>query len=404
MRSFLLEELADALDDRSGQFRYFFVLSSGRIEPYAADDPAAALLSGRSDAILISPLSHAEARHMTSDFIETLAYGKLAGLLEEALAGSAGSGRFLQVIGAYPRARRSWLSYRQRRLHALALEWLTRNGVDLNRFGLDLPARTQEEATGLRFDARLEPMLEASTERAAALAKKVRRLDASGADALAVAKRALRFDEIFHSNAIRGNRLTRDQSETVVRRGLAVGGLTLREHLEAVNLNKALDHAELLAQSEAPLSEHALRELHAKLYAGIDDEIAGLYRRTDARLVGRDYLPPESVLVPALIRECTEWLEESAAHPVAKAVAAQAKVLNIAPFADGNGRVGRLLTNLLLAGAGYPPAVVRAEDRARYYDALHQVDEGDMSGLLQLTIERIQDGMQHIETALANVA
>ena len=40
VRNFLLEELADALDDRSGQFRYFFIVSSGRVEPYAADDPA----------------------------------------------------------------------------------------------------------------------------------------------------------------------------------------------------------------------------------------------------------------------------------------------------------------------------------------------------------------------------
>jgi len=404
MRNFLLEELADALDDRSGQFRYFFVASSGRIEPYASDDPTLLHMGGRSDALLIEPISHAEAHRMINDFIETLADGELAVRLQETMAGSASDGRFLQVIGAYPRARRSWLSYRQRRLHALALEWLARNGVDLARFGLDLPARMQEEATGLRFDARLEPKLEAASERAATLAKKLRRLDARGREALSACQAELRIDEVFHSNAIRGNRLTRDQTETVLRRGLTVGDLSLREHLEAVNLNKALEHAAILAVSTAPLTEHALRELHAKLYASIDDEIAGLYRRTDARLVGRDYLPPESVLVPALVRECTEWLEESSAHPVAKAVAAQAKVLNIAPFADGNGRVGRLLTNLILQSTDFPPAIVRVEDRKRYYEGLRRGDEGDMSSLLELTLDRVEDSMQRIEAAVGRTA
>lgn len=392
MRNLILEELTDALDDRSGQFRYFFVASSGRVEPYAADDPGATIVASRADALLIHPLSHADATQITMDFIATLTDGALAAKLRQATTGVTPAARYLQLLSAYPRARRSWLSFRQRRLEAIAIEWLREHGVDLARFGLDRPARAQEDATGLRFDSNLDESLVKLHERALRFAS-----SPTAAQARAACRHGMRIDEIYHSNAVRGNRLNRDQTEELILRGNTVGQLTLREHLEAVNLNRALDRAEVLALSAAPLTEHGIRELHALLFASIDDENAGIYRRIDTRLVGRDYLPPESVLVPALLREFTEWLEESPADPVARATAAQAKILSISPFLDGNGRVGRLLSNVILYSANYPPAIVRLEDGTRYYDGLRQADAGDMSILLKLMVERVESSLSQLE-------
>ncbi len=395
VRNFVLEELTDALDDRSDQFRYFFLTSSGKVEPYAADDPAALHVSARTDALQIRPLSHAQAHQIVLDFIATLADGGLAERLRSSAGGPGGGGRFLQVLSGYPRARRSWLAYRRRRLEALALEWLREHGVDLGPLGLERPARPQEEATGLRFDAALDQRMEQLHARVLRFCAAPR-----AAEARADCRRSFRVDEIYHSNAVRGNRLNREQTENLLLRGRTVGDLTLREHLEAVNLNRALDRAELLALSAAPLTEHGIRELHALLFASIDDENAGVYRRIDTRLVGRDYLPPESVLVPALLREFTEWLEESAADPLAKATAAQAKILNLAPFLDGNGRVGRLLSNLILCSSNYPPAIVRLEEAKRYYEGLRQADTGDMSILLELMIECVETSLTQLERAL----
>ena len=398
VRNFLLEELADALDDRSGQFRYFFITTSGRVEPYASEDAAARQVSARADALPVRPMEAAEAHAMIADFIDTLLDGELADRLREAHKGGTSSGRFLQALSAYPRARRSWLSYRQRRLESLALEWLQGIGVDPARYGLEQPARSQEQETGLRFAPELEKRLNA-------LRDQVREFGARGEKAR-IAREALRpdlrLDEIYHSNALRRNRLDRAQTAELIARGTTVGGITLREHLEAINLAKALDRAARLAESDAPITEHAIRELHAQVFASIDDENAGEYRRTDARIVGRDYLPPESVLVPALLREFTEWLEDSAADAVAKAAAAQAKILNIAPFVDGNGRVGRLLSNLILDASGYPPAIVRVEDSKRYYDGLSDADGGDMSGLLALLIDCVETSLGRLTAAVRN--
>jgi fido (protein-threonine AMPylation protein) len=396
VRNLILEELTEALDDRSGQFRYFFVAASGRVVPYASDDPQAARVSSRTDAFLIRPLSHEDAHRVTMDFIATLADPALAGKLRAATAGSMSAARFLQVLSAYPRARRSWLAYRQRRLEALALEWLREQELDLARFGLDRPARILEDATGLRFEPSLDNRLVSLHERAMRFAS-----SPPAATARAACRHAMRVDEIYHSNAVRGNRLNRDQTEELLLHGTTVGHLSLREHLEAVNLNRALDRAEVLALSPAPLTEHGIRELHALLFASIDDENAGLYRRIDNRLVGRDYLPPESVLVPALLREFTEWLEESTADPVARATAAQAKILTISPFLDGNGRVGRLLSNLILYSANYPPAIVRLEDATPYYDGLREADAGDMSILLGLMVERVESSLAQLEAQSA---
>jgi len=49
-----------------------------------------------------------------------------------------------------------------------------------------------------------------------------------------------------------------------------------------------------------------------------------------------------------------------------------AKFVKIHPFVDGNGRTGRLLLNLELLKAGYPPAIILKEDRLAYYDALDE--------------------------------
>ncbi len=52
-----------------------------------------------------------------------------------------------------------------------------------------------------------------------------------------------------------------------------------------------------------------------------------------------------------------------------------AKFENIHPFADGNGRTGRLLMNYLLLLWNHPPVIIHEEDRKGYYDALERFDE-----------------------------
>ena len=56
----------------------------------------------------------------------------------------------------------------------------------------------------------------------------------------------------------------------------------------------------------------------------------------------------------------------------------------------GNGRTARLLMNLLLMRAGYPPAVIRVEDRPAYYDALDAAHDGDTEPFVLLVAEAVE--------------
>jgi hypothetical protein len=75
--------------------------------------------------------------------------------------------------------------------------------------------------------------------------------------------------------------------------------------------------------------------------------------------------------------DLTSWLSETTAHPVVQAAIAHAWLTHIHPFEDGNGRMARLLANLTLARAGYPPVIVKASaHRTSYLDALAESDRG----------------------------
>ena len=56
-------------------------------------------------------------------------------------------------------------------------------------------------------------------------------------------------------------------------------------------------------------------------------------------------------------------------HPIERAALFHLKFEGIHPFVDGNGRTGRLILNLMLMQAGYPPINVKYSDRRRYYEA-----------------------------------
>ena len=85
-----------------------------------------------------------------------------------------------------------------------------------------------------------------------------------------------------------------------------------------------------------------------------------------------DYL--NAMKVPELMSEFVSWLQKSDDNPLTIAVDAHFKLVSIHPFVDGNGRTARLLMNLLLMQAGYPPAIIRKEDRNQYISSIERLN------------------------------
>ena len=116
-----------------------------------------------------------------------------------------------------------------------------------------------------------------------------------------------------------------------------------------------------------------------KTPGNVDPINAGRYR-THQVYVG-NFVPPKPEDVPALMQDLVRWLngpEAWALHPVEYAAIAHYRLVYIHPFVDGNGRTSRLLMNLRLIQAGYPPVIIKVEDRFKYYEALETANSGDI--------------------------
>jgi len=190
-------------------------------------------------------------------------------------------------------------------------------------------------------------------------------------------REALEVEYTYHSNAIEGNRLTFRETQLVIREGVTIGGKSVRDHLEARNHPRAISYVESLKDRD--LAENDVLELHGIVFSGIL-ESAGSFRKSQVFIEGSDYVPPPAFEVPVLIKELLEWLRRNREElrPVEVAAVFHHRFVSVHPFDDGNGRVVRLLMNLLLIKQGYPFTVVRNYDRRRYYDTLRKADGGDL--------------------------
>lgn len=106
--------------------------------------------------------------------------------------------------------------------------------------------------------------------------------------------------------------------------------------------------------------------------------------------------PPPFPEVPARV---TDWLRDAERGPISDqqpmffVADLHARFERIHPFRDGNGRVGRLATNLLLVRHGYPPAVIYKRERTRYLNALRRADRGDAGPLAEIFARAVTDGI-----------
>lgn len=181
---------------------------------------------------------------------------------------------------------------------------------------------------------------------------------------------ALDVELVYSSNAVEGNTLTLQETSAVLLHGVTVAGKPLKDHLEAVHLASAWQRVKELAQISAPLSESELLELHT-LVLGKDDPAAGHYRSVPVFIRGSKHVPPNARIVPEKMEQLFA-MDRTGEHAVEQAANLHEALVTIHPFVDGNGRTARLVMNLLLMRAGFPPLRIQPEHRAAYFTALDE--------------------------------
>ncbi len=244
-----------------------------------------------------------------------------------------------------------------------------------------------------------------------AIANRVSSMRSSGTlspDVLGRLRRFFKIKNIYNSNAIEGNILDVGETRLVVEQGLTLTGKPLKDQAEAKNLSEAIDFLEDLARDASrPISEADIRQIHFLVLKNIRDSDAGKYRSVPVEISGSQYKPPPPEAIASQMEQFCRWLAEASVpsntwkfeDAVLVAAAAHTWFVTIHPFVDGNGRVGRLILNLLLMRYGYPIAIITKADRSRYYDSLEISQSSDLTAVAALIAECVEESLEEYEVA-----
>lgn len=206
----------------------------------------------------------------------------------------------------------------------------------------------------------------------------------------------------YHSNAIEGNALTLLETKVVLE-GIAIGGKKLKDHFEAINHRNAIYYIEDSLKKEEPFSEWQIRNIHQLILKNINDDNAGHYREQNVLISGATTTPPDYTLLADKMARFVNWYNSEAGqlHPIERAAQVHADFVSIHPFIDGNGRTSRLLMNLELMKSGYPPCVIKVENRLTYYDAIDQwMAHGETEPFIQLVADAVLEGFKPYQIVL----
>lgn len=203
----------------------------------------------------------------------------------------------------------------------------------------------------------------------------------------------------YHTNRIEGNTLTEPDTAAILFDNAALPDKTLTEQLEAKNHQAALNYLFDYILKNGAIDENLILKLHAILMNGILGD-AGQYRRHAVRITGIN-LPTVNYLkipdfMPALAKEAAQITKDV----IALTAKIHSQFEQIHPFSDGNGRIGRLLTQAMLLKANFAPAIIRQEQKQLYYTYLYKAQtKNDHSQLEDFLCDAIMDGFKILERA-----
>ncbi len=220
--------------------------------------------------------------------------------------------------------------------------------------------------------------------------------------ALKSIKESLTLEWTYNSNSIEGNTLTLQETKMVIEEGFTIKGKSLREHFEAINHQDAIEYIESLVSDNYILTEKDILKVHELVLQKIEKDFAGRFRTSGVRISGANFVPPNALKVSDYVTELIDWVNSSELDIILKSAIFHHRFVWIHPFFDGNGRTVRLVFNLLLMKAGFPPAIILKNDRKKYYEALNQANKSDYSKLVLLILQAVERSVDIYLSSLNN--
>jgi Fic family protein len=221
----------------------------------------------------------------------------------------------------------------------------------------------------------------------------------------------------YHSNNLEGNSLTYGETKALILFGITAQGKPLKDHFEMSGHNQALNWIFEIINQKRPLTESFIRQLHElilkesyKVKAITPDgkptqKIVkiGQCKTTPNHVKTRTgeifrFASPEET--PAMMNSLIDWYrkeyEKKDSNPILLASQFHYKFVKIHPFDDGNGRTARILMNFILMQHGFPPAIIKTEEKAGYLRVLEQADAGIFEPFLDFIAKNLIQSLQLI--------
>ncbi|HEV9035705.1 MAG TPA: Fic family protein [Puia sp.] len=229
----------------------------------------------------------------------------------------------------------------------------------------------------------------------------------------------IKIDFTYNSNKIEGNTITYGQTVKLLRDLVTPKNASTGEVLDMVNHQLVLTTVFKTYHSR-DITEESIKELHRLLMKNreqwSDDGLFNPGRYKDfenmtLRSTGKlhKYLPPTEVplAMADLVAETNRRIKsadinETEKHPLAIATFFHQEFLNkIHPFSDGNGRIGRIFTNLILIKEGYPPIFIQDVDRDTYLNRF-ELEETMPGAMLDFFVDKMIESLK-IKIEFANL-
>ena len=219
-----------------------------------------------------------------------------------------------------------------------------------------------------------------------------------------------RLDWNYHSNNIEGNSLTYGETKALILFGITAQGKPLKDHFEITGHNEAINWILEIVKGETVLTEAFIRQLHTLLLkeSSYKEALTPEGKPTRRKIeVGKYKTQPNHVITvtgetfyfatpeetPAKMHDLLEWFrkekERSAVNPIILAALFHYRFIRIHPFDDGNGRTARILMNFILMQFGFPPVIIKTEDKENYYAVLRLADADELEPFIEYITENL---------------
>ena len=193
---------------------------------------------------------------------------------------------------------------------------------------------------------------------------------------------------VFESNALEGNSLTLKNFKEIIFENKLVSAADLREVYDAKNSYEVFSY---IFNSRKEIDIDFIIDIHKKIMKNIDDRIG--FKKIPNILLGKRVKLTKPENVEKELNDLLVWYNKVRykTHPLELAFKFHHKFEKIHPFADGNGRVGRILLNYILIKEGHFPIIIRKSNRQKYIKSLEAADNGKYILLMRFAIEKAKD-------------